>query len=225
MSITNIRSDKAFGFVASSLTNGNLLVSNSDGEHWTEWQLCSVIASCSIMVPTLDPAVALIGSRDGRVLRVDITTGLEDVVWEKAEPYYVEVPRFHQSVRDPNVSYAVTVGFDTAKRAHGLLRSTNSGMSFEGHAFAGVSFWAIDERQSNGDLILGGFSEFSHFPGAGLLYMYSVRTGVISTLSLGSRWENSKPSCWDLAITQESTDSLAFLVATESGIYLVMSSD
>lgn len=220
-SIYSVLDDGKAKFWAASLSSGQLLHSQDDGNSWLGQQIADIHSVCALATDPMNCNTVLLGCRRGTIIRLEWGLPLPTVAWTNSDLYYAEVPRFCRSAHRKNCLYAVTVGFDTLKTSYGVLRSCDGGRSFHDFAFKGMSFWAIDENPLTGVLILGGFSEFSRFPGAGVLAMVEPLSNATATLSLGKRWELTQPSVWDIAIVSSKRGAVSFIVASESGVYFV----
>lgn len=210
--------DGSVKIVAASLTNGILLVSEDNGERWVEYSVPLVSSACSVSIVRNSPLIVAIGTKDGRIVRYDVSTHTSNISWQNANVLYTEVPRIVQSNSNSSDFYAITVGHDTTGSNYGLLYSNDSGRSFTPHSFAGVSLWAIAQTNFH-NLILGGFSEFSAFSGAGVLAELLPSCPAIKYYVLGTEWSKSMPSVWDVEAQLNKGKVTTFYVASEAGVF------
>lgn len=84
----------------------------------------------------------------------------------------IEIPKIVFSKRDPQIGYASATIFSKKSLPNGgVYRTTDGGETWKQFQFRDTSIWALDVRERFGydDIVIGGFTDFTGFPGAGVV--------------------------------------------------------
>ena len=133
--------------------------------------------------------------------------------------YYSEIPKIKSRRKNCDTIYAITTGFDSLNRNHGVIASCDAGMSWQPKYQPGISYWGLDVCECGRSIVVGGFSEFSFVNGQGHIDMINTTNGVVVNLGQAIPWINGNvSSVWDI---QHSTfmGSTSIYFATENGLY------
>ncbi|MBU3699987.1 MAG: hypothetical protein FGM33_08275 [Candidatus Kapabacteria bacterium] len=207
--------------VTGNFSRGELEFSDDAGRTWSSSTTGHTGSICSISTVGDDPGYVVLGCKYGKLLRVALPARTAELTGVLAPDGYYEIPRIAASVKDINVLYAISAGFDSTSKAPGLFQSCDGGRSWTRSWLHGVNVWALAECDCGRHVFVGGFSEFSNVTGRGIVACVDVQTDNVRIVGSNIPWKHAAGSVWDMKFAgRNSTGTQSLLIATDAGVYI-----
>lgn len=210
------------------LNPGIVSRSTDRGETWDSISVIDNIPFlCTLTMRADSTNIIFAGCADG-VIRKSTDGG---VTWRKTtmvrnvvvppEEESVEIPKIVFSKRDPQIGYASATIFSKKSLPNGgIYRTLDGGETWKQFQFRDTSIWALDVRERFGydEIVVGGFSDFTGFPGAGIVRR-SVDNGmswalIDTDIPWSTNGENTPHDVWMMKFLGPTNNPRLYMAST-----------
>lgn len=215
--------------ICANFSTGTIDWSYDLGATWETHKTTSVNSICSIAIVDDSNMTVVAGTRTGTLLKVNLISGHEEIIWRSRHLQYLEIPRIRRIPQHGSAFALITAGFDSTKNEHGFI-VMDAGWTDKRDAIRVIesympntSIWGLEFCPEGRHVILGGFSEFSRVKGAGNVVAIDLTTQKVERVVPGFDWDLKLPSVWDIESCVVKGDVRYLALASESGLFILES--